>query len=188
MDDLSQTLASLRCILTNGNKMDDRSVEEQSSLYHNLNDTKTRTCHEGVSTSSEEQRHSQSKEEPGRCSPSEGVMSLDISEYELQMLEQQARQEQLEEECILAFQVSATFSSSVLYLCLLLMFHDCYGFLQTQQASDPKNSNDTESDEEFDDEMMKVKVNTAQFIFSGYSCRVIVHIQQQQKTFVPFNM
>ncbi|XP_048028103.1 Werner syndrome ATP-dependent helicase homolog [Megalobrama amblycephala] len=129
VDDLSQTLASLRCILTNGNKTDDRSVEEQSSLYHNLNDTKTRTCHEGDSTSSEEQSHSQSKEEPGRCSPTKGVMSLDISEYELQMLEQQARQEQLEEECILAF--------------------------QTQQASDPKNSNDTESDEEFDDEMMK---------------------------------
>lgn len=61
------------------------------------------------------------------------------------------------------------------------MLHNCYGFLQTQQASDPKNSNDTESDEEFDDEMMKVKVNSAQFIFSGDSCRVIVHILQQQK-------
>lgn len=38
------------------------------------------------------------------------------------------------------------------------MFHDCYGFPQTQQASAPKNSNDMESDEDFDDEMMKVKL------------------------------
>lgn len=185
MDDLSQTLASLRCVLSIGNKTADRSVEELSSLYHNLNNTKTKTCHEGVSTSSEEWSHSHSKEEPGRRSPSEGVMSLDISEYELQMLEQQARQEQLEEECILAFQVSATFSSSVLCLCHLLMLHDCYDFLQTQQASAPENSHETESDEELDDEMMKVKVNTAQFMFSGDSCRVIVHILQQQKNFFP---
>lgn len=43
------------------------------------------------------------------------------------------------------------------------MLHDCYDFLQTQHASEPQNSNDTESDEEFDDEMMKVKLNAAQF-------------------------
>ncbi|XP_067290013.1 bifunctional 3'-5' exonuclease/ATP-dependent helicase WRN isoform X2 [Pseudorasbora parva] len=129
VDDLSQTHASLSCMLSNGIKTAEQSVKGQSSLHHNLNDTKTRTCHEGVSTSSEERSHSQPEEEPGRRSVSDGVMSLDISEYELQMLEQQARQEQLEEECILAF--------------------------QTQQGSAPKNSNDTESDEEFDDEMMK---------------------------------
>lgn len=38
------------------------------------------------------------------------------------------------------------------------MFHDCFGCPQTQQASAPKNSNDLESDEDFDDEMMKVNV------------------------------
>ncbi|XP_058644644.1 bifunctional 3'-5' exonuclease/ATP-dependent helicase WRN isoform X2 [Onychostoma macrolepis] len=108
VDDLSQTVASLRCILSNGSKPFDPPVEE----------AKTKP-----------QSRSQSEEDAGRHSEREGVMSLDISEYELQMLEEQARQEQLEEECILAF--------------------------QTQQASDPKNSNDMESDEDFDDEMMK---------------------------------
>uniref|UniRef100_A0A9J7YTQ6 DNA 3'-5' helicase n=1 Tax=Cyprinus carpio carpio TaxID=630221 RepID=A0A9J7YTQ6_CYPCA len=80
----------------------------------------------------QDQSHSQSEEDAGRHTERECVMSLDISEYELQMLEQQARHEQLEEECILAFQVTA-------------------------QASAPKNSDDMESDEDFDDEMMKVK-------------------------------
>uniref|UniRef100_A0A8C1N2K2 ATP-dependent DNA helicase n=1 Tax=Cyprinus carpio TaxID=7962 RepID=A0A8C1N2K2_CYPCA len=56
-----------------------------------------------------------SEEDAGRHTERECVMSLDISEYELQMLEQQARHEQLEEECILAFQVTAAFSSSVHY-------------------------------------------------------------------------
>uniref|UniRef100_A0A8C1R356 DNA 3'-5' helicase n=1 Tax=Cyprinus carpio TaxID=7962 RepID=A0A8C1R356_CYPCA len=60
----------------------------------------------------QDQSHSQSEEDAGRHTERECVMSLDISEYELQMLEQQARHEQLEEECILAFQVTAAFSSS----------------------------------------------------------------------------
>lgn len=42
------------------------------------------------------------------------------------------------------------------------MFHDCFGLPQTQQASVPKNSNDKESDEDFDDEMMKVKLIAAE--------------------------
>ncbi len=134
MDDLSQTVASLSCVLLNGSKRFDPSVEE----------AKTKP-----------QSRSQSEEDVGRHTERAGVMSLDISKYELQMLEQQARQEQLEEECILAFQVTAAFSSSVHYRCDLLMFHD-YGFPQTQQASSPNNSNDMESDE---DEMMKVKLS-----------------------------
>ncbi|KTF87763.1 hypothetical protein cypCar_00041428 [Cyprinus carpio] len=69
----------------------------------------------------QDQGHSESEEDAGRHIEKEYVMSLDISEYELQMLEK------LEEECILAF--------------------------QTQQASAPKNSNDMEGDEDFDDEM-----------------------------------
>lgn len=96
MDDLSQTVASLRCVLSNGSKPFDPSVEE----------AKTKP-----------QSRSQSEEDAGRPTEREAVMSLDISEYELQMLEQQARQEQLEEECILAFQVTAAFNSSVLYRC-----------------------------------------------------------------------
>ncbi|XP_056121525.1 bifunctional 3'-5' exonuclease/ATP-dependent helicase WRN isoform X2 [Rhinichthys klamathensis goyatoka] len=109
VDDLSQTLASLRCALSNGIK-----AADQSSL--NLNDARSRTRQAGVCTAPEERGHRQ---------PEECV----VSQYELQTLEHQARQEQLEEECILAF--------------------------QTQQASAPESSHDTERDEEFDDEMMK---------------------------------
>ncbi|XP_050976885.1 bifunctional 3'-5' exonuclease/ATP-dependent helicase WRN isoform X2 [Labeo rohita] len=110
--DLSQTVASLRCTLLNGSKPLDPSVEEAETKPQN-----------------QDQSHSQLEEDADRQTKRECVMSLDISEYELQMLEEQARQEQLEEECILAF--------------------------QTQQASAPQNSNDMESDEDFDDEMMK---------------------------------
>lgn len=98
MDDLSQTVASLRCVLSNGSKPFDPSVEEAKTKPQN-----------------QDQSHSQSEEDAGRHTERECVMSLDISEYELQMLEQQARHEQLEEECILAFQVTAAFSSSVHY-------------------------------------------------------------------------
>ncbi|XP_051539184.1 bifunctional 3'-5' exonuclease/ATP-dependent helicase WRN-like isoform X1 [Myxocyprinus asiaticus] len=123
VDDLSHTLASLRCLLLNCNKTAEKSVEEQPSLKHNLQDTKTKTDHEALSTSSEKQ----CEEDSSKCTDvhSECLMSLDISEYELQMMEQQARQEQLEEECILAF--------------------------QTQE-----NSHDVQSDEDLDDEMMKL--------------------------------
>lgn len=96
MDDLSKTVASLRCVLSNGSKPFDPSVEEAET---------------------KPQSRSQCEEDAGRHTEREAVMSLDIAEYELQMLEQQARQEQLEEECILAFQVTAAFSSSVLYRC-----------------------------------------------------------------------
>lgn len=89
--DLSQTVASLRCTLLNGSKPLDLSVEEAKTKPQNL------------------------EEDADRQTKRECVMSLDISEYELQMLEEQARQEQLEEECILAFQVTAVFSFSVLY-------------------------------------------------------------------------
>ncbi|XP_043107034.1 Werner syndrome ATP-dependent helicase homolog isoform X2 [Puntigrus tetrazona] len=107
VDDLSQTVASLRCVLSKNSK-----TFEAKPKPHN-----------------QDQSHSQSEEDINRHTERECVTSPDISEYELQMLEQQTRQELLEEECILAF--------------------------QTQQASCPKNSNDMESDEDFDDEMMK---------------------------------
>ncbi|XDV53709.1 hypothetical protein PO909_022144 [Leuciscus waleckii] len=102
VEDLSQTLASLRSVLSNGIK-----AADQSSLNHNLSDARTSPA--GVCTAPEE------------CPA--------LSQYELQALEHQARQEQLEEECILAF--------------------------QTQQASAPESSEDMQRDEEFDDEMMK---------------------------------
>uniref|UniRef100_A0A673GVQ7 DNA 3'-5' helicase n=1 Tax=Sinocyclocheilus rhinocerous TaxID=307959 RepID=A0A673GVQ7_9TELE len=98
VDDLSQTVASLRCVLLNASKPFDPSDEEAKTKPENR-----------------DQSHSQSEEDAGRHTQRECVMSLDISEYELQMLEQQARHEQLEEECILAFQVTAAFSCSVLY-------------------------------------------------------------------------
>lgn len=143
VDVLSQTLTSLRCVLSNANKPTERLVKEKASSRLALDDSNSHL--EGVSTT-KEQSHSQCVENPGRPAQRECVMSLDISEYELQMLEEQARQEQLEEECILAF--------------------------QTQHASEPQNSNDTESDEEFDDEMMKCaddieKLNHAQIPQSG---------------------
>uniref|UniRef100_A0A671S6E9 DNA 3'-5' helicase n=1 Tax=Sinocyclocheilus anshuiensis TaxID=1608454 RepID=A0A671S6E9_9TELE len=98
VDDLSQTVASLRCVLSNASKPFDPSDEEAKTKPENR-----------------DQSHRQSEEDAGRHMQRECVMSLDISEYELQMLEQQARHEQLEEECILAFQVTAAFSCSVLY-------------------------------------------------------------------------
>ncbi|RXN11839.1 Werner syndrome ATP-dependent helicase isoform X2 [Labeo rohita] len=88
--DLSQTVASLRCTLLNGSKPLDPSVEEAETKPQN-----------------QDQSHSQLEEDADRQTKRECVMSLDISEYELQMLEEQARQEQLEEECILAFQCAA---------------------------------------------------------------------------------
>ncbi|KAK2871546.1 hypothetical protein Q8A67_024073 [Cirrhinus molitorella] len=112
VDDLSQTVASLRSALLNDSKPLDSSVEEAKTKPQN-----------------QDQSHSQCQEGSDRHHERESMMALDISEYELQVLEEQARQEQLEEECILAF--------------------------QTQQASSPQNSNDMESDEDFDDEMMK---------------------------------
>uniref|UniRef100_A0A673GVK4 DNA 3'-5' helicase n=1 Tax=Sinocyclocheilus rhinocerous TaxID=307959 RepID=A0A673GVK4_9TELE len=102
VDDLSQTVASLRCVLLNASKPFDPSDEEAKTKPENR-----------------DQSHSQSEEDAGRHTQRECVMSLDISEYELQMLEQQARHEQLEEECILAFQVTAAFSCSVLYQSVL---------------------------------------------------------------------
>lgn len=143
VDNLSQTLTSLRCVLSNANKPTEQLVEEKPSPGLILDDTSSH--HEGVPTT-EEQSHSQCVENPGRPPQRECAMSLDISEYELQMLEEQARQEQLEEECILAF--------------------------QTQHASGPQDLNATESDEEFDDEMMKCaddieKINNAQMPQSG---------------------
>lgn len=102
--DLSQTVASLRCTLLNGSKPLDPSVEEAETKPQN-----------------QDQSHSQLEEDADRQTKRECVMSLDISEYELQMLEEQARQEQLEEECILAFQVTAVFIFSLLYQCYLLI-------------------------------------------------------------------
>lgn len=136
MEDLSQTLASLRCVLSNGIK-----AADQSSLNHNLSDARTRAGPAGICTA-----------------PKECVVSPALSQYDLQALEHQARQEELEEECILAFQVSATIRPPALLLCRSLRPHHGCVFLQTQQASAPESSDDTQRDEEFDDEMMKVKV------------------------------
>ncbi|KAK7120062.1 hypothetical protein R3I94_020175 [Phoxinus phoxinus] len=105
VDDLSQTLASLRRVLSNGITSADQSPV-------NLNGARTRT-----------------RPERGRSPPAECVVSPGLSPDELRTLEHQARQEQLEEDCILAF--------------------------QTQQASAPGSPRDAEGDEEFDDEMMK---------------------------------
>uniref|UniRef100_A0A8C2D2F7 DNA 3'-5' helicase n=1 Tax=Cyprinus carpio TaxID=7962 RepID=A0A8C2D2F7_CYPCA len=82
----------------------------------------------------QDQSHSQSEEDAGRHTERECVMSLDISEYELQMLEQQARHEQLEEECILAFQVTwFIFHSSLCLCCRMSNIPACFlGSAQTK--------------------------------------------------------
>lgn len=66
-----------------------------------------RSCLSGTAAgSSAGEETSGCAEDVGQCvKDSDGQMCVDESEYERQMLEVQARQEQMDEECILAFQV-----------------------------------------------------------------------------------
>lgn len=91
-------------------------------------------------------------EDTGQKSDTQCVMSED----ERQMLEMQARQEQMDEECILAFQVLyvVSFCSDITLLMDWLMFNDGDDLLQTQEQSAQN-----ESDEDLDDEMMKVNTH-----------------------------
>uniref|UniRef100_A0A8C9TWQ0 DNA 3'-5' helicase n=1 Tax=Scleropages formosus TaxID=113540 RepID=A0A8C9TWQ0_SCLFO len=110
------------------------------------------------------------------------IMSLDISEYELQMLEMQARQEDLVEQSTLEFQVcvfllhssfsaihftvhKSSDSAAELFSYIVLYFLICNkgAFFPLQDQQTLNNSSDIsciiESDEELDNEMLQVTYN-----------------------------
>lgn len=121
VDDLSQQVASLKNLLmSNQNLAEERfpkanlnpSPNIQSAEISTMDPEANPTSYEdrnGHSSSRAHVKHSSSPEEdknaPVRIVPRKCIMSLDISEYELQMLEIQARQEDNDEESILAFEV-----------------------------------------------------------------------------------
>lgn len=90
-------------------------------------------------------------------------MSLDISEYELQMLEMQARQEEKEEQSIVAFQV-CLFSILLKNMACFVQLNGSalFFFHLTQERSALESSGELsfelESDEELDSEMIEVKL------------------------------
>ncbi|XP_065127721.2 bifunctional 3'-5' exonuclease/ATP-dependent helicase WRN isoform X1 [Paramisgurnus dabryanus] len=110
VNDLSRTLTSLRWCVLKSNSAADNSSGAESSVQHTDDDTA-------------------SSKGKSQCAVKHSDDQTHMSEYELQMVEMQARQEQLDEECILAF--------------------------QTQEQSGQHDSYDAESDEDLDDEMMK---------------------------------
>lgn len=122
VEELAQRVASLRGLLkTNANLAGD-AVEEHSPNTPEdqiLHIQKTKSDAMGHEAVEDRDGHLAFKEpvmplfslekglKPNDKPPQRGyIMSLDISEYELQMLEIQAREEEQEEESILAFQVS----------------------------------------------------------------------------------
>lgn len=113
MDDLSQQVASLKDLLVSNQNLAeecfskasmDHSPKLQSAEISTVGPEANQT-----SASRDHVKHSLSLEEdtngPVQTVQRECVMSLDITQYELQMLEMQARQEETEEQSILAFEV-----------------------------------------------------------------------------------
>lgn len=132
MDDLSQQVASLKNLLkSNQNIAEDRfsnaSMDQSPKSFQSYEintmdpeasqiSSKDRNGH---FSSRDHVKHSLSLKEdkngPVQTVKRECIMSLDISDYELQMLEMQARQEENEEQSILAFEVWFFFSIFCLY-------------------------------------------------------------------------
>ncbi|XP_060764194.1 bifunctional 3'-5' exonuclease/ATP-dependent helicase WRN isoform X2 [Neoarius graeffei] len=147
VDDLSQQVASLKELLkSNQNKAEERfskaSMDQspESSQSSEITTTDPETSQisskdrNGHFSSRDHVKHSlplkEDKNGPVQTGKKECIMSLDISDYELQMLEMQARQEENEEQSILAFEKSALEDSAEL-------------------------SYDLESDDELDNEMIQ---------------------------------
>ncbi|XP_026797631.3 bifunctional 3'-5' exonuclease/ATP-dependent helicase WRN isoform X1 [Pangasianodon hypophthalmus] len=120
VDDLSQQVASLKDLLISNQNVAEECFSK-ASLDHSPNfqsdeiDTMDPDANQtssndktGHSSSRDHVKPSLSLEEdksgPVQTVQRECIMSLDISEYELQMLEMQARQEENEEQSILAFE------------------------------------------------------------------------------------
>ncbi|XP_066507446.1 bifunctional 3'-5' exonuclease/ATP-dependent helicase WRN [Hoplias malabaricus] len=129
VEQLSQGVASLQDLLKNCIDMSEGAIEEHSpntSEDQNQNIKSDIMSHEAGQESDEDRGANVAFKEPTKHSlplekveRSEGlpvnrecVMSLDISEYELQMLEMQAREEEQEEQSILAFQEKAAQENS----------------------------------------------------------------------------
>ncbi|XP_072514238.1 bifunctional 3'-5' exonuclease/ATP-dependent helicase WRN isoform X2 [Salminus brasiliensis] len=140
VEEISQHVASLRGLLKS-----DISLNKDAVTEHSPNTTEDQVDHEAVQGPSEDRGGHFCFKEPVKQSltlekdlnPSvqpvqkECIMSLDVSEYELQMLEMQAREEEKEEQSILAFQEKAALQNSA------------------------HLSRKAESDEEFDSEMIQ---------------------------------
>lgn len=113
MDDLSQQVASLKDLLvSNQNLAEERFSKASMDHSPKLQSAEISTMGpeaNQTSASRDHVKHSLSLEEdtngPVQTVQRECVMSLDITQYELQMLEMQARQEETEEQSILAFEV-----------------------------------------------------------------------------------
>ncbi|KAL7847141.1 hypothetical protein SRHO_G00221210 [Serrasalmus rhombeus] len=149
LEELSERVASLRDLLKSSADVAEDAVGEHSpntSENQTPQNVKSDTMdHEAIQESSEGRDAYLPFKEPWKDSvllekderpsvPSvhrECIMSLDISEYELQMLEMQAREEEKEEQSILAFQEKAALESSA------------------------DLSYEAESDEEFDSQMIQ---------------------------------
>ncbi|XP_017344220.1 bifunctional 3'-5' exonuclease/ATP-dependent helicase WRN isoform X1 [Ictalurus punctatus] len=112
VDDLSQQVASLKDLLvSNQNLAEERFSKASMDHSPKLQSAEISTMGpeaNQTSASRDHVKHSLSLEEdtngPVQTVQRECVMSLDITQYELQMLEMQARQEETEEQSILAFE------------------------------------------------------------------------------------
>lgn len=108
MDDLSQHVASLKDHLISRQNTAEEHFSK-ASMNHSANSQSAVMNTIEPEANRDYVKHSVSLEEdkngPVQTVQREYLMSLDISEYELQMLEMQARQEENEEQSILAFEV-----------------------------------------------------------------------------------
>ncbi|KAK3522147.1 hypothetical protein QTP70_026962 [Hemibagrus guttatus] len=134
VDDLSQHVASLKDhLISSQNIAEERfskasmdySANSQSAVINTIEPEANRD-YVKHSVSLEEDKNGPVQTVQGEC-----LMSLDISEYELQMLEMQARQEENEEQSILAFEERSALEDSA------------------------ELSHELESDEELDNEMIQ---------------------------------
>lgn len=114
MDDLSQQVASLKNLLISDCDLAEERFSKASVDHAEMNTMDAEAdvrCKDrnGHSSSTVQVNHSLSVEEdengPAQTAQKQCIMSLDISEYELEMLEMQARQEENDEQSILAFEV-----------------------------------------------------------------------------------
>ncbi|XP_007255315.3 Werner syndrome ATP-dependent helicase homolog [Astyanax mexicanus] len=153
MEEISQRVASLKDLLKSNTSQTEDAVEQHSpnptedQTHYLHNTTNDKVDHEAVQGPSKDRADDSCFKAPDKKSETvekdlnprvqpvqrECIMSLDISEYELQMLEMQAREEEKEEQTILAFQEKAALENS----------------------ADLSYEASEESDDEFDSEMIQ---------------------------------
>ncbi|KAF5901929.1 Werner syndrome ATP-dependent helicase, partial [Clarias magur] len=126
VEDISQQVTSLKDLLTTNHNITEEHFSNES-VDHNpkVHSAKISTVHSepNQTCSKDRNSHSSSRDPvkhplslendvPVQTEQRECIMSLDISEYELQMLEMQARQEENEEQSILAFEARSAMNDS----------------------------------------------------------------------------